>query len=174
MSGQRYYHTHGNNAVVLEEAYGDFISRSRQPKKQITTQTKPAVKPRPRKTGLFSTLVILMSIFTIFSFVIARYAIICTASNDIGEIKTDIKEMQKKADELKVEITQKMDMSAVQQIAKDKLKMNFPKEDQIVFMDLGMDNSQNSTNTSKANENQVSKGDGKNINVLSEIMHALE
>jgi cell division protein FtsL len=173
MSGQRYYQTRGNNAVSLHEVYEEEVIKSRQPIKKIKQQPIAAVQPKPKRKGLVSTLFILISMFAIFSFVISRYAIICSAGNDISDIKTQMSEMQKKADELKVEITEKMDMGTVQEIAKDKLKMDFPTSEQIVYLDIDEKGQKTVSEDDKA-ENQVSKGEDKNINVLSEIIHVLE
>lgn len=185
MTGRRKPYTIGNNALVLNEVFSEQAVRRRKTQqgqkvqnipqakqgKKVKTNIKPQVKPQPKqKTGLFSTMFVIISIFAILSFVIARYAIICSTGNEINKIKTQMQALQQKSNELKADIAVNLDLNKMQNRAKE-LKMGFPAENQIVYLDL-----QNEKDTAVADngENQVSKGDEKNINVLSEIISALE
>lgn len=185
MAGRKNTYAIGNNALVLNEVFSEqAVRRRKTPQvqkvqdipqarqgKKVKTSIKPQVKPRPKqKTGLFSTLFIIFSMFAILSFVIARYAIICSTGNEINDIKKQMQTLQQKSDEIKADIAVNLDLNQIQNRAKE-LKMGFPTEKQIVYLEL-----QNEAGTAVADngEKQVSKGDEKNINVLSEIVSALE
>lgn len=185
MTGRKKPYAIGNNALVLNEVFSEQAVRRRKVQqaqkvqsapqtkqgKKVKTNNKPQIKPQPKqKTGLFSTLFIIFCLFGIFSFVIARYAIICSTGNKINDIKTQMHALQQKSDELKADIAVNLDLNNIQNRAKE-LKMGFPTENQIVYLDL---QDGNDTAVADNGENQVSKGDEKNINVLSEIVSALE
>lgn len=188
MAGYGHYAQHGNNAVLLAEAQYEYRTQeksanktakpvaqknTRQAAKQIV-KTSPGQAARPcakRKTGVFSTLFVVVCCFAAFSFIIARYSVICATGNEINKLKSEINAMKEEANHYQLEISEKLDMAYIQEVARDKLKMGFPSEEQIVYVDL----SEDTTEVAAENgENQVSKGDEKNINVLSESMNVLE
>ena len=197
MAGQRRYQARGNNALQLNAVFEERTVRKpkvqdnsiqkrvqaeARPKQAVKQQPKQAQKLKPRqavqtqpkqKTGLFSSLVIVFCIFGILSFVIARYSIICSKGNDINDIKNKMTEVEKKSDEIKTDMAVNLDLGRIEQRAKE-LKMNFPKSDKIVYLDLGDENNKTTDQQTAENkgENQVSKGEEKNINVLSETIQA--
>jgi len=200
MAGRRNTYAIGNNALVLNEVFSEQAIRRKkvqpaqkvqhvqpaqkvqhvQPAQKVQQanqanrvkkELQPEVKPQPRqKTGLFSTLFVIFSIFAVLSYVIARYAVICSTSNEINDIKTQMQTVQQNSDELKADIAVNLDLGRIQDRAKE-LKMGFPTENQIIYLDL---QDENNAAVADDGENQVSKGDEKNINVLSEIVSALE
>jgi len=187
MAGYGRYAQHGSNAMILNEAYYEHKAqrqtprqdtpgaqvRTRKPitKQDVQTSRKQAVKPRTRKAGVFSTLFVAVLCFAAFAFIIARYAVICSTGNDITELKNQIAAMKEEANQYSLQISEKMDMAHIQDVASEKLKMGFPKEDQIVYMDLDDD----TVDTVAQNgENEFSNGDDKNINVLSEAINVLK
>jgi len=183
MAGYGHPYEHGSNAVLLTDDFpaAERRRRERQPVRQpasktnvkpvVKTNAKKAVRPQVRRKGVFSTLFVIVSCFAIFAFIIARYSIICSTGNDIADLKSQIKKMQTEASNYQVQISEKMDMANIQDVASEKLNMGFPNANQIVYVDL---ENENADMTVQNGENQFSKGDEKNINVLSEIINALE
>jgi cell division protein FtsL len=175
MAGNRHPYTHGSTAALLIDEFPEPQKRQQRQrpieKPVVKTNASKAVKPRARRKGVFSTLFVIVCCFGIFSFIIARYSIICSTGSQIEELKSGIKTMQAEANDYQAQISEKMDMSYIQNTAKDKLNMGFPSDQQIVYVDL---ENENADAVVQNDENQVSKGDDKNINVLSEIINALE
>lgn len=171
-AGQRRYGFYGNNAVVYDETDEDYSSNLTKPKqkKNIKPNIKTVAKPRKKnKKGILSTLFVIICVFAAFSFIIARYSIICSSSNEISIIKGEIKALEIKAEEYRLQISEKLDMEHIQEVASGKLKMGFPDENQIVYIELAGD-----TAVAQNDRNKVSKGDEKNINVLAKIVDGLE
>ena len=192
MAGQRQNYNRGNYAVLLnEDFYGNTVRKRREVPEErpaLKTNAKPVIKTKEVKTktavkpqvrtkphagrkGVFSTLLIIISCFGLFAFIIARYSIICATGSQITDLKDGIAKMQQEANTYQVQISEKMDMGYIQDTAKEKLGMDFPAADQIEYVDL---ESEKQVAAADNGQNQVSKGDEKNINVLSEFKNALE
>ena len=173
MSGQKRYYNLGNIAVQPDdgETYAYPTGKNKQDAKyNIKKTTNKVKKPLPKRSGVFSTLFVVFLAFAAFSFIIARYSIICATGGEIDTLKKEIKTMQEEASAYSLRIAENLDMEHIQNIAGEQLKMGFPKPDQIVYVSFD----DNAVAEDANSQNQVSKGENQNINVLAEIVNALE
>ena len=102
-------------------------------KKEAALQ--PEKKPRSLKAALSSIFVIL-TICGIFSLVIARYMIIANNNTKINSLKGEIEQINSQIKYNEVQAELKSDLEEIKRVASEELHMDFPTNDQIVYIHL--------------------------------------
>ncbi len=99
--------------------------------KQPRQETKTAA--RPASTGVVSTILLIAAVFGILSFLLVRNAAITNLSLGNAAIQDRIEDLSQEIDQLKLDVTLKEDLSAIQQRASE-LNMATPGSDQITYI----------------------------------------
>lgn len=81
------------------------------------------------------TLFVVLSFALVFGHVIYQNSIINEAKYEIFNLKTEIKTLTSKSEELQVKIEKQTDLKTVEKIAVEKLGMQYPSQDQTVTID---------------------------------------
>ena len=120
---------------------------STQAKPARKTQVKPAQKPRSNakadtkaaairreraasRKGLASTLFVIFLAFCALSFMISRYAALCTIGVQNNTIKEDIAMIEGEIDKLQLDMELRDNVEFIQDTAKNELHMVYPTQDQ--------------------------------------------
>jgi hypothetical protein len=98
-----------------------------QPREAAATEVRPA------QTGIVSTILLIAVVFGILSFLLARNATITNISLENAEIQQRITTLSEDIDQLKVDITLKEDLNAIQERAAE-LSMSSPASNQITYL----------------------------------------
>lgn len=95
----------------------------------------PEKKPKSLKAAL-SSIFVIMTICGMFSLVIARYMIISNNNTKINSLKSEITEINSQIKYNEVQAQLKGDLEEVKRVASEELHMDFPTNDQIVYISL--------------------------------------
>jgi len=93
-------------------------------------------KVKKRKSGFFSTLVLLILIFGMLSLLVWGYQGIFATENHLSSVREKISELEIANDKLTLQIAASEDIGEIQRIASEKLNMGFPEEDQIITVNI--------------------------------------
>lgn len=96
------------------------------------TATKTAAKPR---TGVVSTLFVLFIAFGALAVLVSRYAMVSSIGAQNNSLKNNIKQVEAKMEELKLDMELRDDLQYVQDTAQDELGMIYPTPDQKFHVD---------------------------------------
>lgn len=134
-----------------------------RPKAQPHTQTKPIqrtqVKPQapsrpqqknaPRakaaavakanahsRRGLISTLFVLFVAFCALSLLISRYAVVCAIGGENNKIEQNIAAVEKKIEDIKVDMELRDNIEYLQSTAEQTLDMAYPTQDQKITINM--------------------------------------
>ena len=100
-------------------------------RKQPQQEAVPAVKPA--STGVVSTILLIAVVFAILSFLLVRNATITNISLENADIQQRITSLSEEIDQLKVDITLKEDLNAIQARAEE-LNMASPAGGQVTYL----------------------------------------
>jgi cell division protein FtsB len=83
--------------------------------------------------------------FFVASLMIARYSNIIKTDEKLDAVEAQIDEMKSQAEELRLQVSLQDDIAMVQDQAKNRLGMDYPSNDQIVYVNLDGDNVEDNT-----------------------------
>ncbi len=101
-------------------------------KKAVRTTAKTAAKPR---AGVVSTLFVLFIAFGALAVLVSRYAMACSIGAQNNSLKNNIKQVEAKMEELKLDMELRDDLQYVQDTAQNELGMTYPTPDQKFHVD---------------------------------------
>ena len=96
---------------------------------------KPVLKTRTR----VKMIVTILLVFGVCAGLVTRYAQLAVMNTEINKLDTDIKKEQANLETLELQKTYATNLSDISNNAKTKLGMDFPKPDQIVYIQLQQD-----------------------------------
>ncbi len=124
------------------------------------TSYAPAPRIKKRKSkyrnrtmenrGVTLTVVMIYAVvgFFVGSLMIGRYSNIIRTDEKLDAVEAQIDEMKSQSEELRLQVSLQDDIAMVQEQAKDRLGMDYPNNDQIVYVNLdGGDAETNDTDT---------------------------
>ncbi len=125
----------------------EWQNPARSPKEQLETlkharrRPKPAVKTRAR-VKIFVAVVL---VFGICAGLVTRYAQLAVLNTEINSLDAELKKEQANLETLELQKTYATNLSEIEKNAQTKLGMDFPKQDQVIYIQLqqGNDTAQN-------------------------------
>lgn len=96
------------------------------------TAADKAAKPR---TGLASTLFVLLIAFGAMAALVSRYAVVCSVGSQNNALKEDIQTAESQIEDVKLQIELNDDLEYVQDTAENDLGMKYPDPDQKIYVD---------------------------------------
>jgi hypothetical protein len=103
------------------------------PRTKVQKQPRQEVKTAARPAGVVSSILLIAAVFGILSFLMARNAAITNLSLGNAAIQDRIGDLSQEIDQLKLDITLREDLSAIQQRAAE-LNMVTPANNQITYL----------------------------------------
>lgn len=105
------------------------VEKQNSKMKEIVVIKKNAVRMMKALTIIF--------LFLLFSFVILlRYTQINEYNQKINKLKLQLNELKKENDQLQVKLNQKIDLALIERLAVERLGMQYPSENQVVYLQL--------------------------------------
>ncbi len=98
--------------------------------------TRSRIKAKSRKKGLFSTLFIAFLVFGVFACLVFGYQGVFVTERYLNDIKDQITEIEIQNEKLQSQIALSDNLSHIQEVAREKLHMDFPTDDQIRYVKL--------------------------------------
>lgn len=130
------------STVKKEVAWGRDESFEKSQTEKIISIRQERIKreqdKRARRSKLkmhTCTLFIVVSFALVMGHVIYQNSILNEAKYEIFNLKTEIKSLNAKAEEMQVKIENQTDLNTIEKIATEKLGMRYPSQDQIVYID---------------------------------------
>ncbi|MGX8797875.1 cell division protein FtsL [Fusibacter sp. JL298sf-3] len=105
------------------------IRKERLAREQVKRANRSKIKMH------LCTLTIVLAFAFVVGHVIYQNSIINEAKYDIFNLKSEIKTLTAKTEELQVKIEEQTDLSTIEQIATEKLGMQYPTKEQTVYID---------------------------------------
>ncbi len=110
-------------------------------------QTKPATVARPTvkaatktavrtRTGIVSTLLLLLVAFGALAVLVSRFAVACSIGVENNALKRNIQKVETQMEALKLDMELRSDLQYVQSVAKEKLGMGYPRPEQKIVVDM--------------------------------------
>lgn len=114
--------------------------KSPAPRNEIQRGKSAALSAAPvAKSHKVAKLMIVVYVFVFFAtvgFIVSRYAAVASVQSDLLAVKTSLKQQTSVNEDLSVQLSLANDMGIVQSRAREELGMDFPKPDQIVYLNL--------------------------------------
>ncbi len=105
--------------------------------RQPSAKVKSAVKRRPKvKSGIASTLIVLFIAFCALTLLVSRYAGVCSIGSQNNEMRSQLKAIEAKIDNLAVDIELKDDIDYIHSSAQADLGMKYPDQSQRITIKL--------------------------------------
>ena len=117
-----------------QEQYYPPVVEKEQPKLEPRSRvvSKPKIKPRRK----FLHFVMVLIGFGICSYTIARYAMIAQNQQEILDLEKALEKQQSIQEYMKLELTARGDLERIEEFAKNNLDMDYPDNEQILFVEL--------------------------------------
>ncbi|MDP2891996.1 MAG: hypothetical protein Q8O09_02530 [Bacillota bacterium] len=127
-----------NNA---EQAYTLHAQRriAALPEQNIEERKKPGRKPVSEARKKVRAFIAVVLVFGACAGLVARYAQMTQMNEEVNTLKTQLAEEQRKLGSLKLDLTLATDLDKISQVALNELGMDYPKDDQIIYIDLDQD-----------------------------------
>lgn len=114
-----------------------------------------ARKMQREQTKKYTKIILgIVVIFGIFFLLCYQSSLVSTSLNEKEKLKTELAEIQKKNEQLKVNIEQKMNINTVEQEAKDELGMQKLDNSQKIYININKDDYTESSTANNKNENE--------------------
>lgn len=98
------------------------------------SKSVPQTKAKPRKKFLHLAMIAIG--FGICAFTIARYAMIAQNQQEILELEKALEQQQSIQEYMKLELAARGDLKRIEEYAKNELEMDYPEDEQILFVEL--------------------------------------
>ena len=122
------------NVAYIDSGFAKQKVRQPQAAPRKKTVARRAVK---HKTGIASTLFVLVIAFAAMALLVSRYAAVCSVSAQNNALEQQISETEAKIDRLQVDLELKEDIEYVHNAAQQQLGMQYPAQSQKIKIDLG-------------------------------------
>ncbi|MGI5848707.1 MAG: hypothetical protein ACOX8Q_01330 [Christensenellales bacterium] len=107
-----------------------------KPRQSVAAIKKEAAEARQTKSGVASTLFVIFVAFCAMALLVSRYAAICSIGAKNNALQKDIESVKTQIEELQIDMELRNNFECVQNVAKNKLGMIYPAEDQKVSIDI--------------------------------------
>ena len=125
----------GAYAALPEQALPDIERKTKaQPQARQDGENTPTAVPVLKNRVKIFALVLAMA--ALFGIVIGRYALLSETTLEVDALKQNLVETQIEAEHKRLMLSMAVSLSDVQNIARDKLSMNYPSQDQINFIEV--------------------------------------
>jgi len=169
LSDDDYETTSGESIHIFGESLNRTSHQSSNRGKQHKTVMYDVTRPRPKKKRRSrrkakpkssAALLVVLSYaiigFFVCSLMITRYSYIIEVDEELDMLESEIKQLESVVEEKKLEVSLKDDIGMVQSQARNEHGMYYPKNDQIVYIEL------------EAFENEEQQVEENTVEVLSE------
>ncbi len=132
-----------NTARVSDHEFDINDFNKSQTAKIVNIRKKRLEREKQKKKAKATFVNVIKSLLLVFIFVamlsmiIYRNSLVSEAKYDIFYMKTQIKALNTQIEELNADIEQKTELKAVEKIAIEELKMQYPTKEQIVYVQSG-------------------------------------
>ena len=117
-----------------EELY--YPSEIEKQQSQPASRPKKVSKPKAKPGRRLLHLAMIMIGFGICAFTVARYAMIAQNQQEILELEKTLEKQQSIQEYMKLELAARGNLKKIEEYAKNELEMDYPDDDQILFVEL--------------------------------------
>ncbi|EJO5346595.1 cell division protein FtsL [Clostridium botulinum] len=128
-----------NGNTVLKPQYEPQIEKDKEKEKKEQLIRNKKIKKRQLKNK-FKTLRNIIIAFIVGVTLVGRYAMLYGMQKDLNSIKNQIHEVERESENLKVELVHHSNLSNIEKMAGENLKMVSPTKDSVVYADLSYNN----------------------------------
>lgn len=134
-----------NKLIVAKKEVRDYREYYNEEKKQINNKVRndrqkrrKEIKQKKSKARLrFLTIVVMM--FLVCMFILYRYSKITHLSYDVSNLEKEVTELNREKEDLSTELDSLKNVAKIEKDAKLQLGMDYPTEDQIVYLNVNED-----------------------------------
>lgn len=127
--------------TVLKPQYEPQIEKDKDKEKEKKEQYKRNKKVQQKLLKKkFKTLRNIIIVFILGITLVARYGILYGMQKELTNINSEISEVEKESENLKVELVHYSNLSNIEKVAGQNLKMVPPNKDSAIYTDLSYDN----------------------------------
>lgn len=115
----------------------DYVRQTAKPATVARPAVKMAVKTAAKpRTGIVSTLLILLIAFGALAVLVSRFAMVCSIGAQNNALKKNIQTVEAQMEALKLDMELRDDLQYVQNAAQEELGMNYPRPEQKIVVDM--------------------------------------